>query len=244
MQAVLYVGHGSRMEEAVTEAAAFMKETMKKIDYPIQEYCFLELASPSILEGIEICVQEGASKIAVVPVLLLSAGHAKTDIPEEIDKASHYYPEIEFTYGCPLGVHPMMIDILVERMIETNPITTDMDIVIVARGSRDPDTVRDVKSIAHSLKRKLGVNSIEYCFLTAAHPRFEVKLKEMVTGGRKHVIILPYLLFTGILINEMKRYVNTLPLQSYQRVDMGNYLNGHPNLNRLLKKRIQEAVKM
>ena len=47
------------------------------IDVPIQEICFLELAAPSMDEGITKCVERGATKIAVVPILLLTAAPCK-----------------------------------------------------------------------------------------------------------------------------------------------------------------------
>lgn len=87
MQAILYIGHGSRVKAGNEELMAFVeKAKAKHPNINIQECCFLELAEPTIQDGVEACINKGATKIAVVPVLLLTAAHAKVDIPEAIDE--------------------------------------------------------------------------------------------------------------------------------------------------------------
>src|SRR5690625_2615169 len=118
MQAVLYVAHGSRVEEGVEEAIDFIERSKPFIDVPIQEICFLELAAPNISEGIATCVARGASKVAVVPILLLTAHHAKRDIPLEIEAGKIRYPHVVFTYGETFGVHTKIVDSLFDRLLE------------------------------------------------------------------------------------------------------------------------------
>ena len=105
MQAVLYVGHGSRVRQGVLEAIQFIEQCKPSIEVPIQELCFLELAQPTIQEGIDLCVKQGATSIAVVPLLLLSAAHAKVDIPAEIAKSIIQHPHLHMTYSQAFGVH-------------------------------------------------------------------------------------------------------------------------------------------
>jgi len=118
VQAVLYVGHGSRVKAGADEAMNFIENSKQMIDIGIQEVCFLELVKPSILEGISKCVARGATKIAVVPILLLTAVHANEDIPLEIEKAKLKYPSITFTYGRAFGIHSKIIDSLYDRVLE------------------------------------------------------------------------------------------------------------------------------
>src|SRR5690625_6901011 len=97
MQAVLYVGHGSRIKAGVEEATQFIERCKSLIDVPIQEICFLELAKPNIAAGIAMCVASGATHITVVPILLLTANHAKEDIPLEIETGMKKYADVSFT---------------------------------------------------------------------------------------------------------------------------------------------------
>ena len=77
MDAVVYIGHGSRIIEGNTQFIAFIEEAKKEINIPVQEIAFLELASPSIDETMEKVIRAGARDILVVPVLLFSAAHFK-----------------------------------------------------------------------------------------------------------------------------------------------------------------------
>ncbi|MEM5594965.1 CbiX/SirB N-terminal domain-containing protein [Niallia circulans] len=78
MEAILYICHGSRVKEASEQAVSFIEKCMKINGFKgIQEYSFLELSDPSIEEGFQKCVEKGASTIYIIPVLLLTAAHAK-----------------------------------------------------------------------------------------------------------------------------------------------------------------------
>lgn len=90
MQAILYIAHGSRVKEGVEQAVNFLQGVQQEVTVPIQEICFLELATPTIAEGIASCIRKGATAIAVMPILLLAAQHAKHDIPKEMAKAQNY----------------------------------------------------------------------------------------------------------------------------------------------------------
>ena len=142
MDAVLYVCHGSRVKKALIRQLLLLKD-VKNLDVPIQEVCFLELAYPTIEQGFEACIEQGATRIAIVPLLLLTAAHAKHDIPEEIHKVYERYPQVEVLYGEPFGVDERIVDILVERINETNVDKhEDSMVLLVGRGSSDPAVKR------------------------------------------------------------------------------------------------------
>ena len=63
----------------------------------------LELTSPNLSQGFEKLVAQGATQISIVPVLLLSAGHYFKDIPAEIEENQLKFPNVEVSYGQPLG---------------------------------------------------------------------------------------------------------------------------------------------
>ncbi|GAK00146.1 uroporphyrinogen-III methyltransferase [Geomicrobium sp. JCM 19055] len=65
-------------ESRVEQFERFIHEVMVLYPEPevFQTYGFIELSSPTIAEAMNHCVQNGATEITVVPVLLLTAGHA------------------------------------------------------------------------------------------------------------------------------------------------------------------------
>ncbi|SFJ94599.1 sirohydrochlorin ferrochelatase [Halobacillus dabanensis] len=241
MEAVLYVSHGSRKEEATEEARQFLLTVQNEIDVPLYEICFLELAEPDVLQGIERLVEKGAGKIAVLPVLLLSAGHYFEDIPEEIDKAKGRYPQIEFSYGEPLGVQDRIVDVLVDRIHQLDTtVGTDTNLLLVGRGSRHPDTKPSIEKIASLLAEKTGVPRVDTCYLAAISPRFEEGLQASLNKKGK-TIVLPYLWFTGILIQSMEQKIKAAQEENHD-VQLAAYLNDHPNMIRATVDRVNEAL--
>lgn len=241
MKAVLYICHGSRVKAGQTAALDFIEKTMLKVDAPIQEACFLELAEPSIEQGITRCIEQGATEIIAVPVLLLHAGHAKFDIPYALEQAIAPYPGIPLYYGEPFGVHPHLVDVLVERMQETaGAIPDDASILIVGRGSSDPVVHDYFAEIIRLFKERTGLSQVEAGFLAACGPSFEDALNGMIKREAKHIFILPYLLFTGILMKSMERTVGQLATDS--TVSLCPPLGYDPLICEIIRQRVEEAT--
>lgn len=243
MQAVLYIGHGSRVKAGREQSISFIEKCMETIRVPIQEICFLELAEPAIEEGVRRCVQQGATRIAVLPVLLLSAGHAKKDIPEKLAEVKKRYPQIVFRYGRPFGVHEQIVDILSERICEKQqPVAGYASVLLVGRGSSDPDVKRDLQQIARLLSRKNSFDEVNIAFLTAAQPTFEKGLANALESNHRQLFVVPYLLFTGILMRDMEQEIGDLNA-SDGRLILCESLGYHPNLRDVVRTRVEEIIK-
>ncbi|TYR78750.1 sirohydrochlorin chelatase [Priestia megaterium] len=242
MDAVLYICHGSRIKEGCTQAIEFIERCKKTIDIPIQELCFLELAPPTIEQGFERCIKQGATRIAVVPVLLLTATHAKKDIPEEIQKVHRHYPQVEVVYGEPFGVDNKIVDILMERIHQTN-VSKDKDamVLLVGRGSSDPMVKQDLNEIADRLRKKAKFQRVETCYLAATKPTLTDGLKQAQETAHTQVFVLPYLLFTGVLMNEIKEQLAKLGTTNQQFI-LTDYLGYHDGLAQILKLRVHQLL--
>lgn len=244
MQAVLYVSHGSRVEEARREAVSFMQAVYQRVDVALQETCFLELAEPDIAQGIARLIDRGATSIAVVPVLLLSAGHYYEDIPEEIDQAKARHPQIHFEYGKPLGVQDRIVDILVERIEETKALRRpDAAVLLVGRGGRNPEITRSIEEIAEKLQKKLAVSKVDTCYLAACKPSFEEGLQEAVKGGHSQVFVVPYLWFTGLLMRSMQKKINGMSKENQEFI-LCQYLGEHPAMVDALADRVYDTLQV
>lgn len=243
MEAVLYICHGSRVKEASDQAISFVKRCMEESDFPIQEYSFLELSEPSIKQGFVQCVQKGATIIHIIPVLLLTAAHAKIDIPEVLNQLAKEYPEIEIRYGRPIGVHEKMIDIVVEKIKKSSlPYNSDLLVLLVGRGSSDPEVKQDLGKIAELVEAKLSGISVKDCYLTAAEPSFIEGIEYANASSYKNILVIPYLLFTGILMKSMTKTIQELanPNKIYE---LAPYLGYHPFIAAILNERLKEAAK-
>ncbi len=244
MEAILYVGHGSRSSEGCEQAVSFIKKCMINNTAEIQEYGFLELASPTIEEAFERCISRGASHIKVIPLLLLTAGHAKRDIPVELLKMKARNPNVEVRYGRPIGVHEKMIDIITERLNEKNNHISDRAcILLVGRGSSDPDVKRDLGQIAAILQDRIGFHRVKDCYLHGAGQKFTDALMEAEKSAYDEVYIIPYLLFTGRLMVSMKKTIDTIAKTSAKKYALCRCLGYHPNIEWILKERVLELNK-
>ncbi|MBM7649810.1 sirohydrochlorin ferrochelatase [Bacillus ectoiniformans] len=240
MKAVLYICHGSRVKKGREEALSFIEQTKPHIDIPIQEACFLELAEPTIEQGLAKCADQGATEIIVIPFLLLSAGHAKEDIPRELAKAHSKFPGMTIHYGKPLGVHEAIIDILIERMKEQcQPIAADASVLIVGRGSSDPETKAEFQRILQLFHSKTELTDVNVSFLAVSEPAFKEELHRLAHKKPTQLWVIPYLLFTGILMKTMKKEI--LTLGSETSIILCDYLGYHPLLREILTERITEA---
>lgn len=243
MQAVLYVGHGSRVKAGVEEAIQFIKKSMAQIDVPIQEICFLELVEPSIGEGIATCVERGATKIAIVPILLLKANHANEDIPLEIEAEKNKYSHVEFTYGKPFGVHPKIVDGLYERIIEQQLVVEpNAHVLLVGRGSSDPAVKRDLSKIGRLFAEKYSFQNVDVCFLYGVGPSFDGILQQLQQQvAHQQVFIIPYLLFSGILMKNIETKIDQYAPSGRQLV-LCESLGYNKNIQDVLIERVKELL--
>ena len=105
MKSLLIVAHGSRREASNEEVRKLAEQIRCMPDLPVDEVttAFLELAEPSIPEGLEACIQRGASEVLVFPYFLAAGRHVVEDIPAEIAKVQDKYPKASIHITSHLG---------------------------------------------------------------------------------------------------------------------------------------------
>lgn len=208
MKAILYIGHGTRSIKGAEEAKRFIKQVMQRIDVEIQEMSFLELTEPLIKEGFRRCVEKGATEITVVPLFLLAAGHIKQDIPQVLASLQADYPHVQVTVKDPFGVQGRILDAVAEFVRSSAGYLRQSDhLLIVGRGSSDPGIQADFARIRDGLKERLGIEHVSVCYLAAAEPRLQEGLYTILEKTSGTIIVVPYLLFSGLLSVEVNREV-------------------------------------
>src|SRR5918911_2872678 len=79
--ALLIVGHGSRDPRGTREFHNLVGLVRRRNPSLTVEGGFIELSRPPVSECVDRLADRGARNVAAVPLMLLSAGHAKDDIP-------------------------------------------------------------------------------------------------------------------------------------------------------------------
>lgn len=93
--ALLVVAHGSRREssnEEVRELAQRISQ-LQGCEFARVDAAFLELAKPSIPDGISCCIESGADRVLVMPYFLSRGRHVVEDVPGEVEKARARHPD-------------------------------------------------------------------------------------------------------------------------------------------------------
>ncbi|QUL58090.1 sirohydrochlorin chelatase [Paenibacillus tritici] len=271
MRTVLLVGHGSRIQAGNDELLEFTRLLAARRPELKVETCFIELASPSIAGGIARCVESGAKQIYIVPIILFAAGHSKLDIPMAIDEAKLKYPGVEFIYGRPLGVQDRAVDILLERIREADTLSLplvqektaggmgldlhlhgkspstienkDTIVLLMGRGGSDPDANSDLYKLSRMLWERTGYRSVESCFIAIAKPSLPDGLERCLALGARKIIVIPYLLFTGVLMKQFAERVSQFAAEHPElEVEIGGTLGAHPLLVDMLAERIDETL--
>ncbi|MBX7106695.1 MAG: CbiX/SirB N-terminal domain-containing protein [Gemmataceae bacterium] len=116
--AVLLIAHGSRRAEANADLLRLADLLRPRLPGQRVEIAYLELAEPTIPAGLEHCRAGGAREIQMLPWFLSAGSHVTDDLTQFRDEFRASHPEVSVTLHPPLGLHPLMVDILLARLGE------------------------------------------------------------------------------------------------------------------------------
>jgi sirohydrochlorin ferrochelatase len=117
--AIILVDHGSRRAESNDLLIELVEAYRQHSGATIVEAAHMELAEPSIATAFGRCVDQGAQRVVVVPYFLGPGRHWHEDIPRLATEAADPYRGVEFLVAAPLGVHPLILRIIDERVAES-----------------------------------------------------------------------------------------------------------------------------
>ncbi|MFK7795471.1 MAG: sirohydrochlorin chelatase [Gammaproteobacteria bacterium] len=115
MKSLLLVAHGSRRAESNAEIAVVAKSLSERVkgNYARTGYAFLELAEPSIPEGIDTLVKNGATEVTILPYFLSAGRHVHEDVPEIVNLKQEEMKDVKIHIAPYIGEAVEMIDVLV-----------------------------------------------------------------------------------------------------------------------------------
>ena len=247
---VLLVGHGSRNTEGNREIEQFASNWREQnSDWHI-ETCFIEFADVLLDAGLDNAAKHATNnskKVIVVPLILNAAGHVKMEIPHFIDAARQRHSEIEFIYARHLGADEAILTILKRELRKVmaaldvpDPKTTG--VILLGRGSSDRVANGELAKMARWLYEECDHEQVDIAFTGITYPRLERVVQQQVALGITQIAILPYYLFTGTLIERIKRQVTRLQSQYPQiAIECGSYFGFEKEIYALLTLRVLQA---
>ncbi len=243
--ALLVVGHGSRSASGVAEYWK-LADVVRSQAPDLEVGCgFIELAPPDLDTAIDELVAGGATSVVASPLILLGAGHLKNDGPAALHRGRHRHPGVRFSYARDLGIHPSVLAVARDRIAEvTGPDGhTTTAVVVVGRGSSDPDANADLYKVSRLLSDAVGLSLIEPAFVSLAPPDVAGALDRCLRLGATRIAVVPYFLFTGVLVERIRDQTAAWA-EVHPGIDVrhGPYLGADPRIASLLLDRYHEAL--
>jgi sirohydrochlorin cobaltochelatase len=227
--ALLLAAHGTRDQAGVDAFAALAGRVGKlaAADGIRVAGGFIELSAPALREAVADLAAAspgppaaagGKTSMVAVPLMLSAAGHAKGDIPAALARERSRHPGLTWIYGRPLGPHPALIDLLDRRVAAVGG-STSPAVLVVGRGSTDPDANADVVKTARLLWEGRDYPLAETAFVSLARPDVAEGLERCrllgaglpgaglpgagLPGaglpGARQIVVARYFLFPGVL---------------------------------------------
>ncbi len=212
------------------------------------EYGYLEFARPVLRDGLDSLRQQGVERILAIPGMLFAAGHAKNDIPSVLNT---YAAEtgLRIDYGRELGVDLKMIQAAGARIRECLDQAPEVPLsetllVVVGRGSSDPDANSNVAKVTRMLVEGFGFGWGETVYSGVTFPLVEPGLRHVVRLGFKRIIVFPYFLFSGVLVSRIYQHTD-LVAADHPEVEFlkAGYLNDHPLVIETFRERVAEVLR-
>ncbi len=204
---LLVVGHGTRDADGAAEFRRFVARVARRAAPDGLDVAggFIELSGPPVAEAVADLVGRGHRRLVAVPLLLVAAGHGKGDIPAAMAREQVRHRGLRYRYGRPLGPHPTLLSLLEERVEAVRQPRgggagrSDTAVILVGRGSTDPDGNAEVSKVARLLWEGRGYAFVETAFVSLAWPSVPEALERARRLGARRVVVAPYLLFPGVL---------------------------------------------
>jgi len=119
VEAIILLGHGSRVPEAGKDMERVAARLREKYDYQFVEVCFMSRLGPNFPEIFQKCVNLGATKVLVIPYFLHSGLHLVRDVPEMLQEQAEKFPGVILQMGRGFGFDEMLVDLVQTRIEET-----------------------------------------------------------------------------------------------------------------------------
>ena len=245
---VMLCGHGSRDLDAVSEFAVLSRHLKKRLpQYPV-EYGYLEFATPIIRTGLDELKARGVERVLAVPGMLFAAGHAKNDIPSVLNTYAAANG-LKIDYGKELGIDPKMIRAAGDRIrqaLDANPSAVPLHetlLMVVGRGASDPDANSNVSKVTRILWEGFGFGWAETAYSGVTFPLVDPGLEHAARLGYKRIIVFPYFLFTGILVQRIYDATDDVARRHPEiQFIKAPYLNDHPAVIDTFVERIEQIL--
>lgn len=247
--AIVVAGHGSRDPDGVREFEQLVALMRERVGSRRLDYGYLELSQPTMVEAVQASIAAGSQRLVVVPALLLAATHAKNDMPGELLMLQREFPQVALHFGAAMDLHPLLLRLAQQRLIEAEAQAgqyvrrAETCLVVVGRGTSDPDANSEIAKLCRMLEEGMGFGASFVCYSGTAKPLVADGLGMAARLGYRRMIVLPFLLFDGVLVKRIYQAAATLAARHPDlEILTSHYMGVHPDMVDVFLERAQEGI--
>ncbi|MCS6939066.1 MAG: CbiX/SirB N-terminal domain-containing protein [Roseiflexaceae bacterium] len=211
MRAVILVGRGQATPGSGAALIRLAARCRTAGIAPVVTACFLRHQRPAFAEALEQCVAQGAQETVIVPYALSLAEQDRAELERLAEDARLAYPHLALRVTEPLGHHPALAQVLVQRAIEADYAAHHLwthqqrdvwspwhqhhaiGLVVVLDGQTGvpPMLQEEVLSACRHMPRYADVH---FCVIDQNELSLTSSLEALTAQGCRWVILAPYML--------------------------------------------------
>jgi sirohydrochlorin cobaltochelatase len=260
---LVVAGHGSLRDSAGTAMRRVAKLARTAGMAPVCAAGFLNFSRPTFAEAFSECAGSGANEIVVLPYFLIPGHYVERVLPRLLAEAADRHREIGLRVAGPLGHHPALVDLVLERALATlydsvndgvndaanaagreSGQSTGDALLLMAHGTPTAEANAPIFEVERDLAATGRFSAVATGFLEINRPSLHEAVDRLVTGGARRVIAVPYFLQSGAHVrDELPGVVHDARLR-HPLVDfrLADYLGFHRLLLRVVATRFQAAL--
>ena len=251
---VLLVGHGTRNKAGQAEFIELFEQVRQLLLPVVCELAFLELAEPTIEQGIQSLANQGIQDVITVPAILFTAGHAQSDIPEAVQTAAQAAGLVPIGQTDALECSPEVLELAATRFRQaacgqeclqgcSNKFCSNASWLMIGRGSSSPSATEMTREFCCLRWRDTPARFAQVAFIHGQRPTVEEAMNEIANQDCSLVVIQPHLLFSGLLMDQLTEQVAKRQSENpHQKWVITGSLGADSLLAELMAKRASEAV--
>jgi sirohydrochlorin ferrochelatase len=113
-------------------------------------------------------------------------------------------------------------------------------LLIIDRGSREPDVRLELQDICSIAKLKAGYDYANYCFLEVLPPSIDEGIKKCLDNGAEFITVMPYFLYPGMKLKDSVKQSAKIGQIKNLKMVITKPLSYHPMMTEVVIDRIHK----
>lgn len=199
MTSLVLTAHGSADPRSSANAHAIAGHLRRLLPDTAVQVAFCELNTPNLID----VLADTAAGSVVVPLLLASAYHARTDIPALIAQSG-----AEVIQADVLGEDPRLLQVMRERLstLGVSRFDSELGVVLTSVGSSHPAANARTAALAQTLFEGTRWAGVQVAFATGQTPTPADAVELLRARGAQRLVIAPWFLAHGRITDRVAEF--------------------------------------